>query len=259
MNEGLPRRSSSSAAAATAAVFPGKNKTAPKIRSHGKCFACELLLAEVSPEQRPDFDALVHDRDFAHANVLYRVTAPIDAVYFIQKGAVKLVKAGSDTEQRIVRVLNAGDVAGIESVFSHAYAHTAIALGDVTVCSIPVAWLRKFAAESGRTQMWLLQKSLTALNDVETWLAQLAGGSTPARTRMARLMLQLRTGDGDYIHRLAIKEMGAIVGLAPETVCRIISEFDRHGFVVKDSSRTVFSQRYFHGNIPALKKIAHEF
>lgn len=241
-----------------AEVFPFGNKTVPGISSHGKCFACELLLADASPEQRADFDAMVRDQDFEHASVLYRVTTPVDVVYFIQKGAVKLVQTGPAGEQRIIRVLKTGDVAGIESIFSPDYEHTAFALGDVSACSIPVSCFRKFAAGSERAQMWLLQKSLTALKEVETWLSQLVCSSTPARTRMARLMLRLRVEDGDFIHRMGNKEMGAIIGLAPETVCRIISDFSRQGIVAKDDSGSVFSQRYFCGNIPTLEKIAQE-
>jgi len=232
------------------------SKTAPEISSHGKCFACELLLADVSPEQRAEFDTMVHDYDFDHASVLYRATTPVAAVYFIQKGAVKLVQTAPDGDQRVIRVLRIGDVAGIESIFSPDYEHTAFALGDVSVCGIPVTCFRKFAAGSGRTQMWLLQKSLMALKEAESWLSQLVCSSTPARMRMARLMLRLRVDEGDFIHRLAIKEMGAIIGLAPETVCRIISDFSRQGIVAKDDSGSVFSQRYFRGNIQALEKIS---
>jgi len=256
MRELLPEQSRAGADAANAALLTFKAKTAPRRRGYGKCFPCELLLAEASSEQRADFDAVVDDQDFGHSEVLYRATAPVGTVHFIQMGAVKLLRSGPAGEQRIVRVLKPGDSAGIESVLSHTYEHTAIALGDVRACSIPVALFLKLAAGSGRTQMWLLQKSLTALKEVETWLLQLAGGSIPANVRMARLLLKLRANDEDHIYRLANKEMGDIVGLVPETVCRIISEFGRQGIIAKDDCGSIFSKRYFRGNIQALKKIA---
>ncbi|MDD5175084.1 MAG: Crp/Fnr family transcriptional regulator [Sterolibacterium sp.] len=254
----LSEASCTSSGAANSVLLAFTSKTARQIRGYGECFPCALLLAEAPPEQHADFDALVHDQDFGHSEVLYRATAPVDAVHFIQMGAVKLVRTGPTGEQRIVRVLKTGDSAGTESIFSQTYEHTAIALGDVRVCSIPVALFLKLVAGSGRTQMWLLQKSLTALNDVETWLLQLAGGSVSSRVRIARLMLKLCADNEGHIHRLPLKEMGAIVGLVEETVCRVISEFDRQGIIAKDGSGSVFGQRYFRGNIPALKKIAHE-
>ncbi|MFA7278801.1 MAG: Crp/Fnr family transcriptional regulator [Sterolibacterium sp.] len=245
-----------------AVVRPRTRKSAPapapQKRSHGKCFACELLFAEVAPKQRAEFDAMIHDHDFGHNKVIHRDMAPADAVYFIQKGAVKLLKPGFGGKQRIVRVLKPGDVIGIESIFSDAYEHSAITLGDVTACSVPADWFRDFAAGSGRTQMWLLQKSLAALKEVETWLSQFSAGSIPVDVRMARLMLHLRAEDGYHIHRLSLKEMGDIVGLVPESVCRVISEFDRKGVVVRDAGGSVFSRRYYRGNIPALEKIAQE-
>jgi len=222
------------------------------------CALCrELLDWGVSLEHGADFDTGIHDYEYEHASDLYRVAAPVDAVYSILAGTVKIVKPGPAGEQRIVRVLKTGDVAEIESIFSDAFEHTAIAVGKVRACRIPIAWLRKFVAGSGRIQMRLLQKSLTDLREAETWLSQLTGGATPARTRMARLMLRLRVDAGDRIHRYSIDDMGDIMGITPETVSRIISEFCRQGIVARTGS-SIAAERYFRGDIAALERIAQE-
>jgi hypothetical protein len=87
------------------------------------------------------------------------------------------------------------------------------------------------------------------------WFSQLTGRATPARTRMARLMLRLRVDSGDRILRLSGDEMGAVVGVTLVTVSRIISEIARQGIGAKDGSRVPVT-RHFRGDIAALEKIA---
>jgi len=237
------------------------SKALPEIRCHGRsnCFACELrhemLCSHVSLEDLVNFHAGIDDYDYDHGSILYHAASPMDAVYCVRHGAVMMVKPGLAGALRIVRMLKTGDVAGIESAFSEAFEHTAIAVGEVRACRIPIACLRRFVAEHGGLQMRLLEKLQGALREAETWLSQLASGPTPTRTRMARLMLRLRVGAGDRIHRLSLDDMGAIIGITPETVSRIISEFVGQGIIAKCGSN-VAHHRCFRGDIRALETIA---
>jgi CRP-like cAMP-binding protein len=237
---------------------PIMTETPPEPTVQGKCLPCEILLAGSSAEQRADFETIVDDYDFGHSQILYHAMTPVDAVYCVKIGAIKLIQIGPSGERRIVRLLKIGDIAEIESVISPMYEHTAIAIGNVRVCSIPVDWFRKSVIGSRQTQMWLLQKSLASLINAETWYSQLAVSVTPARTRLARLLLKLRVDDDHHIHRIGIKELGAIIGLAPETVSRILADFDRKNIITKYNGNNDLAKRYFLGNTQALEEIARE-
>jgi len=225
----------------------------------GDCLDCELygeVLGEnVSLGHGVDSGARIHD--YQYGGVLYQAAAPVDAVYFIRSGIVKMVKAGPAGEQRIVRVLKTGDIAEIESIISDTFEHTAIAVGTVRACRIPVELFRKHVAGSAQIQLRVLQKSLTDLREAESWFSQLTGNAASARTRMARLLLCLRVDAGDRIHRLGIADMAAIVGINPVTVSRIISEFRRQEFLSKGGLHAT-AQRYFRANVAALENIARE-
>jgi CRP/FNR family transcriptional regulator len=104
--------------------------------------------------------------------------------------------------------------------------------------------------------MRLIESSQAALAEAQNWLAQIVGGTTPARTRMARLLLKLRTGSGDRIIRFSGEDMAAILGITFETVSRVISEFGRLGILQKVYGGK--SNSYFRGDIAALEKIAQE-
>jgi CRP-like cAMP-binding protein len=235
----------------------------PTIRCQGKsnCVDCnlrhEIICAEVSLEELVDFHTGIQDYDYGHGAMIFQTGQPTDGVYCIRHGAVKLVKLDPTGSQRIVRVLRQGDVAGIESAFGKAFEHTAIAVGDVRACRVPIEHFRGFVATHGGLQMRMLQGAQAALRETEVWLAELAAGNLPARTRLARLLLRLRvTDNGERIYRFGVEDMAAILGITAETVSRIVSEFVREGVLVKGGQS--FASRYFRGDIPALEKISLE-
>lgn len=239
------------------------SKMTPQVRCQGRsnCFACglrhEMVCSDVSLDDLIDFHAGIEDFDYEHGSAIYNMGSPMEAVYCVRGGAVKMVRYDPAGEQRIVRVLKTGDVAGIESAFAEKFEHTAIAVGKVRACRIPIAYFRKFVEDHGGLQMRLLRKSQEALREAETWLSQLMGGTTPARTRMARLFLRLRAAEGgDKIHRFSLEDIAAIIGITPETASRVISDFVRQGILVKGGS--TYATRYFRGDIPALEKISQE-
>lgn len=226
---------------------------------HDSCLDCQLygevLGAEITLEHPVDSIPLIHS--FEYGSVLYRADAPVDAVYHIRSGIVKMVRFGSSGGQRIVRVLKAGDVAEIESIVSDTFEHAAIAVDNISVCRIPIEMFRRHVASSAQVQLRVLQQSLADLREAETWLLQLTGNESSARARIARLLLSLRIGAGDRIHRLGIEDMAAIIGITAVTVSRIVSEFRRQKIITEGGHRAT-AQKYFRANVAALEQISRE-
>lgn len=235
----------------------------PTVRCQGRsnCFDCalrhEMVCSEVTLDELIDFHTGIEDFDYGHGAALFNMGAPTEGVYCVRHGAVKMIKHDPSGGQRIVRVLKRGDVAGIESAFGDYYEHTAIAVGEVRACRVPIEYFRNFVATHGNLQMRLLRTSQDTLRETESWLAELTVGNLPARTRLARLLLRLRvTDDDDRLHRFGIEDMAAILGITQETVSRVISDLVREGILVKGGKS--FATRYFRGDLPALAKIARE-
>jgi CRP/FNR family transcriptional regulator, anaerobic regulatory protein len=238
------------------------SKQTPQVRCKGRsnCIACalrqDMVCSDVSLDDLVDFHAGIDDFDFGHDAALFNMETSTEAVYCIRAGAVKLMRRDLPGSERIVRVLKQGDVAGLESAFADQYEHTAIAVGEVRACRIPIAYFRQFIASHPGLQVRLLEKSQAALRETETWLTQLVSATVPPRMRMARLLLRLRVGEGDRIQRFSISDMGAIICCAPETVSRVISEFVRQGLLTKGGS--INTSRHFRGDIAALEQISQE-
>jgi CRP-like cAMP-binding protein len=215
-----------------------------------------MVCADVSLEDLAAFHIPIAEMVFSPGTALFNMSFPVDGVHCVRHGAIKLVKLDAAGNQRIVRVLKKGDVAGLESAFAAEFQHSAVAVGEVQTCKIPIGHFRDFVAQHSGLQMRLLEMSQQALREVDGWLSELVGAITPARVRMARLMLRLRVNDSDRIHRFSIEDMGTIVGISPETVSRIVSEFQREGILIRAGQG--LRSRHYRGDIAALTKVAEE-
>lgn len=230
----------------------------PRKTGRSNCGACDLrsvmVCSDVTDAQLADFHTWIDDLALAPGGVLFNVNAPADGVYCIRAGTVKLVKYSNTGGQRIVRIVKRGDVAGMEALFADRFEHTAIAVGEVVACRIPAANFRRMVEANTALQRRLLEKSQQALREAESWLSELTGGSAQARGRMARLLLRLRDGDTGRIHRFALEDIGAMLGITVETASRVLADFVRLGVLAKRSAGV--GARYYHADVAALTRIA---
>lgn len=89
--------------------------------------------------------------------VLYHAGEPGGAVYTICSGLVKLVQYLPDSGQRIVRLLQQGDTAGLEVLAGEPYRHTAIVVQVAHACRIPRQVIETLSAETPRLYRQLMR------------------------------------------------------------------------------------------------------
>lgn len=215
-----------------------------------------MVCSQVSLDDLLAFHTPIDDLVFQPGAVIYNTGAAAAAVHCVRLGAIKLVRFDAGGCQRIVRILKKNDVAGLESVFAEGYGHTAIAISEVHTCRIPMGHFHQFISEHPALQLRLLEKSQEALREADAWLSDLVSNTVTARVRLVRLLLRLRVGDSDRLHRLSLADMGAILGLTPETVSRILGELIRDEVLAKVGKG--MASRHYQGDIPALESIAQE-
>jgi CRP/FNR family transcriptional regulator, anaerobic regulatory protein len=220
------------------------------------CLSCSTrdiaLFANVKPEDLHNMEAPIHIQVIEKGESLYGVGEPADSVYTLHEGVLKLEQELPTGEQRIVRLLKRGDLAGIEAVTAGGeYQHNAIAITAVRVCEIPAVIVQDFSSKSLELHENLIRKWQDALTTSDTWLTKFSTGRS--RYRVARLLIWLaETCDKDKFILPGRKDIGKILALTIETVSRLIAEMRRDGLLKlhKDSYATA--------NVEALKKIVKE-
>lgn len=229
-------------------------------RGNDACLACDgqenALFSGLSAQAVETLHADVHNTAVPAGSVLYQAGQPAENLWVLRTGAVKLLATSWDGEQRIVRVLKAGDVAGIEGLLSGAFAHTAVTAGSVRACLTPVSDIRQLCLDHASFQWSLMQKLQTAIHETEQWLIDATSSKATARMRMARLLLRLRDGESNRIYIFSREDLGLMLGIAIETASRIIASFLREQLIVRKYNRNESIGRYYEGDIPRLIQAA---
>ncbi len=210
-----------------------------------------VLFSEVSNE---DLDEILHTIDHlyypAHS-VLYQANEESQSLYTIRSGLVKLVRYLPNGNQRIVRLLKPGSVAGLELVVGKNYRHTAIALQDTKVCRIPIPAIEHLSANHPHLCRQMALRWQQGLDEADRFITELSSGTAESRIAHLLLLLQSELSDGSCME-FSREDMGAMLGITTETASRIMADFKRRG-IVKETA-----ERHHHCDTALLRKIADE-
>jgi CRP-like cAMP-binding protein len=152
-------------------------------------------------------------------------------VFCVRNGKIKVFKNGQDGREHITRVVLPGEFLGLKALLSgNNHSVSSVAIEDSVICFIPKTDFFQLMIkypEFTRSLIIILSK---LLEDAETRMLSLA--FKPVRERLAETLLFLfntfypETGKSqkDYLN-LTRMELANIIGTAPETVIRLLSEF----------------------------------
>jgi CRP-like cAMP-binding protein len=210
-----------------------------------------VLFSGISNE---DLDDVLYTIDHlfypAHA-VLYQTGEAGKSLFTIRRGMVKLVRYLPNGNQRIVRLLRPGSVAGLELVVGQNYHHTAVALEGTEVCRIPMAAIEQLGIHHPQLSRQMALRWQQGLNEADRFITELSTGT--AESRVAHLLLFLQNDPPkDNCMAISREDMGAMLGITTETASRVMAEFKRRGITRE------ISAHYCHCDTVQLRKIANE-
>lgn len=216
------------------------------------CRHCDIrgtmLFSELQENQLGDLLRPVDNLRLAARATLYHEGDAGGAVFTVRKGLVRLVHYAPNGTRRIVRLLKAGSVIGMEALVDTRYHHSAEAVSDTDLCRIPVEVITQLEGRNPALHAALMSRWQNSLDDADTVIIQLSTGS--AHARVARFLLQMAIDpQGTECHHLMREDVAALLGLTVETTSRVFAEFKRNGWLVEgpDCPRI---------DPPALQKVA---
>lgn len=167
---------------------------------------------------------------------LYREGDGGDAVYTIRRGLVRLVHYAPNGTRRIVRLLKAGSVSGLEILVNGHYHHSAEAVTETDLCRIPANVVAQLERHNPALHQALMVRWQNSLDDADRVITELSTGT--AHARAARFLLQAACNEQrTECHQLSREDLGALLGLTVETVSRVLAEFKRSGWLMEDGRR----------------------
>lgn len=156
------------------------------------------------------------------------------AIYTVRAGCLKSFTVDEDGNERVRGFFLPGDFIGLDAMGSDHYPATVVAVVPSQVCRMPIAQVHRLAAQSPALMQRLLDRTSRELAQALT----LAGDYT-AEQRLAAFLLsmQQRLGGQSASVRLPMtrRDIANYLRLATETVCRVLTRFEKQGRIRSDS------------------------
>lgn len=155
-------------------------------------------------------------------------------LYWIKSGKVKNFKTNSFGKELITSIQGEEEFLGHLPLLKNAsYEESAEALEDVELYVIPKEEFLAFIKSSKLLSLQFIQLLSKELMDMEDRMIDLA--YQPVRQRVARVLLNLgrkfKSWDNSNAITMSRKDISNIIGTAPETLNRMLSEFKEEGII----------------------------
>ncbi|MBZ0092113.1 MAG: fumarate/nitrate reduction transcriptional regulator Fnr [Burkholderiales bacterium] len=168
---------------------------------------------------------------------LYRIGDPLRAIYAIRSGSIKTCVRTNDGRVQITSFHISGDVLGLGAFATHHYASEAQVMETTMVCEVPVDVLEAYGNENPSIRQQMVKILSQEILDNQELLLLL--GKKNAEERLATFLLSLSRrllkrsySPLEFNLSMSRSDIGSYLGMAEETVCRVLARFEEEGLIV---------------------------
>lgn len=162
---------------------------------------------------------------------------PFKSVFIIRSGSLKQVTTTDSDEEQITRFFLPSEMVGLDGLGEQRYPGSAIALETTTVCEVPFDRLDALSAQLPELRGYLYRSMSQEMHHERLMMRLLLRRTSDVR--LASFFVGMSTrfrrrGYSPYCFRLAMSrsDIGNYLGLAVETVSRLLGRFQQLGLLV---------------------------
>lgn len=158
-----------------------------------------------------------------------------NGVFCVKSGVCKMSKLSANGKDQIVKLSKPGELLGQRSMISDEPANlSAIALEDMEVCFVPKNEIMQFFNQNNQFSMNMMKTICGDLREADDHMVSMAQKSV--KERLAETLVYLEDGfgtneDGSLRIQLSREELAGMIGTATESCIRLLSEFNKNGWV----------------------------
>lgn len=215
------------------------------------CMLCRLCIKDWLPAVK----ANRKNYSLKKGEQLFSEGDPVNGIFFVHTGKVKVHKQWGEEKELIVRFAHAGDIVGHRGVSSEmVYPVSATALEPVSVCFIDLEFFQSSVKVNNQFLYELMMFYANELQESEKKTRNLV--HMPVKGRIAHALLQLKnkfgcSEDGAINMTLSRQDLASYTGTTYETAFRIMSELIQENVIavegktiaIKDADRLAQLER----------------
>ena len=185
-------------------------------------------------------------KDYPPETELFRQGQPIRDVCLIERGLVKFTCAGKKGREVVVMLRSPGDLLGVAAVISNLAPHmTASTLTECQISCISAGVFLNLLDTDIEFSRYIQKTGYRQYYEQMGRMAQLATAS--ARTRLARLLLQLVPESGDKSEKeirldlqMSKANRARVLAMSPEHLSRMFTELEEMGIIRRGSKGLIY-------------------
>jgi CRP/FNR family transcriptional regulator, anaerobic regulatory protein len=173
---------------------------------------------------------------YKRGEVLYRVGQPFEYIYAIRSGSVKTYVLTDDGRVQITGFHLAGELIGLSDIDSRVYSCEARALETTSVCEVSIERFQELVERMPSIQYQMLKIMSGEIRHNQELMLLL--GKKSAEERMATYLFSLSQrferrnySPAQFNLSMSRSDIGNYLGLAEETVCRVLARFQDEGLI----------------------------
>ncbi|PWH87182.1 Crp/Fnr family transcriptional regulator [Brumimicrobium oceani] len=199
------------------------------------------LFRGLSSDQKKSLQSLFEVNQYAKNDFLFRQGDPMDNVFFVNSGRVKIIKHSDSEKESIKRILNDGDYYGehaaIDSTLFVNHTDSAKVMDKNTIVySIPTAEFKSISVRNQRVYQRLVKNMLTDYRRLDNRLESVM--LKKSRNRVIDFIKEMAEDIGKPVgyetlikHNLTHQEIASLTGISRQKVTTILNEFKQAGLI----------------------------
>lgn len=202
-----------------------------------KCGIYQLCYAVGGDTDLSTLDTLVKKRKILkRGEFLFREGKPFQAIYAVRTGSIKTSMLADDGRNQITGFHDLGKVLGLDAVVTGTYNCEAVAMETTAICEVPFTNFEELCKKIPELQQKMLEiMSLEILDNRDLMLLL---GKMTAEERLAACLLNMAksaetppSSSSRVNLSMSRSDIGNYLGMAEETVCRILTRFQEEGLI----------------------------
>ncbi len=208
------------------------------------------LFQNAAEDELARIASLMTTRDCAKDTQIVTQDEPGDALYVIAKGRVKVVLYGDNGREVILTTLRSGEFFGEMALLDDLpRSANVIASEASTVLVLKREQFREHIKNHSGTALNVMAELCSRLRRADEIIGNLA--TLDVYGRVAHIMIDLAKKDGEEVEdgilirvRPTQQDIASMIGTSRETVSRVLSEFQKRGFVEMRGREILLSRKF---------------
>ncbi len=181
-------------------------------------------------------DIINRSKNYKRGQPLFSDQDAFKSLYVVRSGSFKTTISMSNGRDQVTGFYFPGEFIGLDAIHHQSYQSTAKALESSTVCELPYESLQQIGAEMPQLQVQLLTRLSKELSGDKSLMLLLGKKTSDEKLATYLLSLSKRFKDRgfsatEFQLSMSRGDIANHLGLAVETVSRILSRFQEDGLV----------------------------